>query len=157
MPIKSKNIFKNFYLVFKKIGFGNIKVGPIVKSFFNAELTTVVDGDKLMKYLAAVDGNHPDIIFLDINMPRKDGKTCLKEIREIEELKKVPVIMFSTSSHPTDIAETFKNGANLYISKSNFYNGQVKIPKNIFALNWQEELLKQDKNRFILHTRNGFM
>ena len=122
----------------------------------DAELTTVEDGDKLMKYLATV-GDHPDIIFLDINMPRKDGKTCLKEIREIEELKKVPIIMFSTSSHPTDIAETFKNGANLYISKSNFYNGQVKIPKKIFALNWQEELLKQDKNRFILHTRNGFM
>ena len=122
-----------------------------------AVLTTFEDGEKLMKYLATVDGKHPDIIFLDINMPCKDGKTCLKEMREMEELKKVPVIMFSTSSHPTDIEETFKNGANLYISKPTFFNDQVKILKKIFALNWQEELLKPDKKRFVLHTRNGFM
>ena len=123
----------------------------------DAELTTVEDGDKLMKYLATVNGNYPDIIFLDINMPCKDGKICLKEIREIEELKKIPVIMFSTSSHPTDIEETFKNGANLFISKTIFFNNQVKFLSNIFALNWQKELLKHDINRFVLNTSKGFM
>ena len=119
-----------------------------------AKLTTVEDGEKLMNYLASVDGNHPDIIFLDINMPCKDGKICLKEIRAIEELNKVPIIMFSTSSYTEDIDETFTNGANLYVSKPVFFNDQVKILEKIFALRWQDELLKPDKKRFVLHTPN---
>src|SRR6185436_708779 len=78
------------------------------------QLKTVDDGQQLMKYLAEVDGNHPDIIFLDINMPCKNGKECLKEIRSNKELDEVPVVMFSTSDHEKDVEETFQNGANLY-------------------------------------------
>jgi CheY-like chemotaxis protein len=117
----------------------------------STQLKTVEDGDKLMKYLASVDGVHPDIIFLDINMPCKDGKECLKEIRSNKELDKVPVIMFSTSNFEKDVDETFKNGANLYVSKPVFFQDQVKILKKIFSLNWQENLLKPDKIRFVLH------
>jgi len=87
----------------------------------DAKLTTVEDGDKLMKYLAQVDGQHPDIIFLDINMPCKNGKECLKEIRSKKELDEVPIVMFSTSSYKEDIDETFANGANLYVSKPVFF------------------------------------
>jgi CheY-like chemotaxis protein len=115
------------------------------------QLKTVEDGERLMKYLASVDGNHPDIIFLDINMPCKDGKQCLKEIRSKKELDKVPVIMFSTSSFEKDVEETFKNGANLYVSKPSFFMDEVKILQQIFGLNWQENLLKTDKERFLLH------
>ncbi|MFI5219995.1 MAG: response regulator [Bacteroidia bacterium] len=118
----------------------------------NAKLTTVEDGDKLMKYLAEVDGQHPDIIFLDINMPRKTGKQCLKEIRNDNLLAHIPVIMFSTSAYKEDIEETFANGANLYVSKPVFFNDEVEILKKIFALHWQKELLKIDKKRFVLHT-----
>jgi CheY-like chemotaxis protein len=114
-------------------------------------LKTVNDGERLMKYLASVDGERPDIIFLDINMPCKDGKECLKEIRSNKELDDVPVIMFSTSNHDKDVDETFKNGANLYVAKPVFFNEQVKILKNIFSLNWQEDLLKPDMKRFVLH------
>lgn len=121
----------------------------------DAKLTMVEDGDKLMKYLASVDGKHPDIIFLDINMPCKNGKLCLKEIRRIEELDKVPVIMFSTSSYKEDIEETFRDGANLYVSKPVFFEDEVNILKKIFALDWQEELLKIDKKRFVLHRANA--
>ena len=97
-------------------------------------LKTVENGEKLMKYLASVDGEHPDIIFLDINMPCKDGKECLKEIRSNKELDNVPVVMFSTSNYDKDIDETFKYGANLYVAKPVFFNEQVKILKNIFHL-----------------------
>jgi CheY-like chemotaxis protein len=114
-------------------------------------LKTVNDGDKLMKYLGSVDGVHPDIIFLDINMPCKTGKECLKEIRSNKELDDVPVVMFSTSNHEKDIDETFKNGANLYVAKPVFFNDEVNILRKIFSLNWQEDLLKPDKKRFVLH------
>ncbi len=115
------------------------------------QLTTLGDGLELMDYLAQLDGIHPDIIFLDINMPRKDGKECLKEIRSNKKLDEVPVVMFSTSSHQKDIEETFANGANLYVSKPIFFEDQVKILKKIFSLDWQDELLKPDKKRFVLH------
>jgi CheY-like chemotaxis protein len=115
------------------------------------KLKTLENGEQLMKYLTSVDGVHPDIIFLDINMPCKNGKQCLKEIRSNKKLDDVPVIMFSTSSYKEDIDETFKNGANLYVSKPVFFKDEVKILKKIFALNWQEELLKRDKKRFVLY------
>jgi len=115
------------------------------------QLKTVDDGQQLMKYLAEVDGNHPDIIFLDINMPCKNGKECLKEIRSNKELDEVPVVMFSTSDHEKDVEETFQNGANLYISKPVFFADQVKVLQKIFSTNWREELLKPDKKRFVLH------
>ncbi len=118
----------------------------------DAKLTTVEDGDKLMKYLAQVDGQHPDIIFLDINMPCKNGKECLKEIRSKKELDEVPIVMFSTSSYKEDIDETFANGANLYVSKPVFFGDEIKILKKIFSLDWQEDLLKPDKKRFVIYT-----
>jgi CheY-like chemotaxis protein len=99
-----------------------------------AELTTVADGDKLMKYLAQGDGQHPDIIFLDINMPFKNGKECLQEIRSNPKLSEVPVVMFSTSAHKEDIEETYSNGANLYVSKPVFYQDEIKILKKYFLL-----------------------
>jgi len=116
----------------------------------HTELTTVSDGDKLLKHLASLDGTLPDIIFLDINMPLKNGKECLKVIRSNRKFEQVPIIMFSTSAYKEDIEETFTNGANLYISKPNFLNDEVKILKEIFAPNWQKELFKSDKTRFVL-------
>jgi CheY-like chemotaxis protein len=122
----------------------------------NATLKTVEDGEKLMKYLATIDGNHPDIIFLDINMPCKDGRECLKAIRSNKELDEVPVIMFSTSNFEKDIDETFKNGASLYVSKPAFFKDEVTILKKIFSLNWQKDLLKPNKERFVVHAGKIF-
>jgi CheY-like chemotaxis protein len=59
----------------------------------------------------------PDYIFLDLNMPRMNGKECLKEIRKFDHLKKVPVVIYSTSSMKYDIAETTKLGATAFIVK----------------------------------------
>jgi len=56
-------------------------------------------------------------VYLDLNMPRKNGLTCLREIRGNERLKAVAVAIYSTSSYDKDIEETFHNGANVYIRK----------------------------------------
>jgi CheY-like chemotaxis protein len=123
----------------------------LIKAYASAELKTVKDGDELMKYLSQNTGEHPDIIFLDINMPGKGGKECLKEIRDKQELAGVPVVVFSTSKHPNDIDETFANGANLYISKPAFFQDHVKILGKIFSMNWQMDLLKKNKETFVLY------
>ena len=65
-------------------------------------LTTVCDGEQLMEYLYKNSEHLPDVLFLDLNMPRKNGFECLVEIKENEMLKDIPVVMFSTS-YPRDI------------------------------------------------------
>jgi CheY-like chemotaxis protein len=81
---------------------------------------TVNDGVELMELLKKSEPkNLPNIIFLDINMPRKDGLECLKEIRANKNLKDVSVAIYSTSSSQSDMEETFLNGANVYIHKPN--------------------------------------
>jgi len=122
----------------------------LTEAQISSKLTTVEDGLQLTKYLAEADGQTPDIIFLDINMPYKNGKECLKEIRSNSSFKHVPVIMFSTSSYKTDIEETFANGANMYVSKPVFFDDVVTILKQIFSLNWKEELLHADQKRFLM-------
>lgn len=118
----------------------------------NANLQTAEDGEELMKYLEQYNYLLPDIIFLDINMPCKNGKECLEEIRSNPKFSKIPVVMFSTSSYNEDIEETFEKGANLYVSKPLFYEDEIKILDKIFSLDWTEELLKPDKKRFVIYT-----
>jgi CheY-like chemotaxis protein len=86
-----------------------------------SRLTTVDDGDELMKYLEENKEALPDVLFLDINMPRKNGFECLEEIRKNENLKNLPIFIFSTSYAQEKINKVFKSGAHVYIRKpSNF-------------------------------------
>jgi CheY-like chemotaxis protein len=87
-------------------------------------LTTVRDGEQLMNHLSKNSEHLPDVLFLDLSMPRKNGFECLSEIKENEKLKDLPVVMFSTS-FPQDmnyeenmINILFKIGAYDYIRKS---------------------------------------
>ena len=61
----------------------------------------------------------PDLIFLDLNMPKMNGHEFLKEMKANEELKKIPVIILSTSAHPHTIEETRRLGAHQFIKKPN--------------------------------------
>ena len=64
----------------------------------------------------------PDYIFLDINMPLMDGKTCLHEIKKDPALKKIPVVMYSTSSNQTEIMHFKTLGANFLVKPDRFSN-----------------------------------
>lgn len=74
----------------------------------------------------------PDIIFLDLNMPRLNGKKCLMEIKKIAHISNVPVIMYSTSLNNTDIAETKRLGAADFVSKPSSVFALTKILTHIF-------------------------
>ncbi len=85
----------------------------------STDLYTVHDGDELISYLHANTEHLPHIIFLDINMPRKNGLECLREIKDHSLLKEIPIVMFSTSNDWDTISKLFKSGAHVYIHKPN--------------------------------------
>ncbi len=87
----------------------------------------VKDGVELMELLSNDNSPVPQILFLDLNMPMKNGLTCLKEIRSIEKLKDVAVAIYSTSSYEKDIEETFHYGANVYIKKPTDFDTLKKV------------------------------
>ena len=81
------------------------------------KLFTVNDGVELMQLLNNEKFALPDILFLDINMPKKNGMECLFEIRKNEKLNDLGVVMFSTSNSQENIHMLFKTGVNVYIHK----------------------------------------
>ncbi len=89
------------------------------------ELKTVNDGEQLMQYLLDNSENLPEVLFLDINMPRKNGLECLAEIKKNILFKDLPVVVFSTLKSVDKINLVFKLGSHVYITKPNDI-GQLK-------------------------------
>lgn len=102
----------------------------------NLTLDVAEDGQELMTRLYG--GMIPDIIFLDLNMPRKNGLECLAEIRNRREFDKTKVIIYSTSSRRKDIDDTRELGANLYFIKPSSYETLVNRLEEILKLNWEK-------------------
>ena len=84
---------------------------------FDGDLTTLHDGEQLMTFLMANKQFLPHMLFLDLNMPRKNGFECLAEIMMDEELKQLPVIVYTTSYEARMINRLFNDGARLFIQK----------------------------------------
>lgn len=80
-------------------------------------LTIVHDGEQLMNYLSDNSRNLPDILFLDLSMPRKNGLECLSEIKQNKILQDLSMVMLSTSNSKDTINKVFEFGANVYIHK----------------------------------------
>lgn len=92
-------------------------------------LTMVHDGELLMSYLYNNSSQHPDILFLDLSMPRKTGFECLLEIKEQDKIKDIPIIVFSTSFqhdivYEQNLIDQLSGlGAYHYIRKGKDFNG----------------------------------
>ena len=99
------------------------------------DLHVVDDGVKAMAFLNRegeyADAVRPQLILLDLNLPKKDGREVLREIKEHEELKTIPVIILTTSSAERDINRTYSLHANSYITKPLDYLQFVDIVKSI--------------------------
>lgn len=81
------------------------------------QLTTAKDGEQLMQLLGREEGNLPHALFLDLNMPRKNGFECLTEIRNNAALNNLAVVVFSTSFHQELADKLYAGGAQYYIRK----------------------------------------
>ena len=90
-------------------------------------LTTVHDGEQLMIYLNETSRELIDVLFLDINMPRKNGFEVLEEIKQNEKLKDLPVIIFLTSYEQEVVNSLYENGAHYFIRKPSEFAQFKKI------------------------------
>lgn len=102
------------------------------------ELLFVEDGEELLDYLhrrgkfaKAADSPRPGLILLDLNMPKKDGREALREIKTTPDLRKIPVVVLTTSQADSDIAQIYELGANSFITKPVTFEALVKVMKTL--------------------------
>lgn len=74
---------------------------------------------------------HPRVILLDLNMPKKDGRESLRELKQHPELKKIPVIIFTTTNNAAEIRRCYELGANTYVVKPDNYTDLLKVVNHL--------------------------
>jgi CheY-like chemotaxis protein len=99
------------------------------------EMRFVYDGQELLDYLRresayagpSVDAPRPGLILLDLNMPKKDGREALAEIKADESLRRIPVVVLTTSKDEEDVLRTYDLGVNSFITKPVTFAGLVEV------------------------------
>ncbi len=124
-----------------------VKEALIDADFPYNNLYFVENGQQLMDYLGGKgqysNPNHappPDLILLDLNMPKKDGREALKEIKTNPHFRHIPVVVLTTSTAPADIRGSYDIGANTYITKPVTFEGLVAAVQSIKTY-WTENAL----------------
>jgi CheY-like chemotaxis protein len=113
-------------------------------------LSTAEDGKKLMEYLSKHSRKLPDVLFLDLNMPRKNGAECLSEIKDNPKLKHLPVIIYSTSLHEDVANVLYEKGAHYYIRKTDLYELE-KILFRVISLLTEKNFDRPSRTEFIVN------
>jgi CheY-like chemotaxis protein len=109
----------------------------IAESKIPIELHFVENGEELMDYLhrrgkySAPSAPRPGLILLDLNMPKKDGREALREIRAHRELRRIPVVMLTTSQADADIGQLYDMGANSFITKPVSFDALVNVMRSV--------------------------
>lgn len=114
------------------------------------DLTAVHDGEQLMDSLIKNMTAFPDVLFLDLNMPRKNGFECLSEIKLNEQLVHLPVIVFSTSFEQSVVNTLYENGAQHFIRKPAAFSQFKNIIQKALTLIAQGNISQPNKENFVL-------
>lgn len=122
--------------------FAQLKIKTIVR--------TVNNGIQLMEWLNKENIRLPHLLFLDLNMPRKSGLECLKEIKSNKKLKDISIAIYSTSDNEKDMEETFHNGANVYITKPNDFNMLKQVLEKAVMTTYQYQDQSMKWENFLL-------
>ncbi len=113
-------------------------------------LDIVNDGEQLMQFLYDDQNEIPHVLFLDINMPRKNGFECLAEIKANDKLKTLPVVMFSTSNSHDKINMLFKIGAHVYVHKPSGFEQLVQVIQHALPMA-AENIFSNGQLKYILN------
>lgn len=105
------------------------------ESKMHNHVTAVGDGEEALEYLQRrgrhADAIRPDLILLDLNLPRKDGREVLEEIKAIDDLRRIPVVVLTTSKAEEDICRTYDLHANCYITKPMDLDQFIEVVRQI--------------------------
>lgn len=115
-----------------------------------ASLTIATDGVRLMQALDDAAETQPEVIFLDLNMPRKNGFECLEEIRKSPKFNAIPVVIFSTSTNADVVDRTFRQGANLYVTKPASYSLLKKTLAFVLSIDPNQLNEKPTRESFVV-------
>lgn len=112
-----------FYLFNEAIEHGGLDV----------KLTHLQSSNRLFELL---EESKPDLVFMDINMPYKDGVEALAEIRNSSGYQTLPIVIYSTTKNKNSIKMCHKKGADLFVIKPNDFNGLAKVVKKVCSIDW---------------------
>jgi CheY-like chemotaxis protein len=94
----------------------------------------IESGDALLQYLIENEAEPPSLILLDLNMPGKDGREALKEIKSNRSFQHIPTVVFTTSSSQRDMHTSYSLGANCFVTKPDTFNKLVELTTSITRL-----------------------
>ncbi len=113
-------------------------------------LSRAENGDILIKLLSE---KNPDMLFLDLNMPWKDGKSCLVEIRSDRKYDDLPIIIYTSHTDFESVEFCFRKGSNLYVYKPHSYKELVEVLEKIFAIDWKKVMYYPTFSQFVLNAK----
>ncbi len=114
----------------------------------SCNLSAVQDGEQLLDFLFADNSLLPEVIFMDLNMPRRSGGECLAEIKRNERFSHIPIIIYSTSLHEDDADSLYGSGAHYYLRKCDFAELPDAIHKILLLL--AKDPTRPDRKNFII-------
>ncbi len=113
-------------------------------------LKTANDGLELMEILEEAVPPPPDVIFLDLNMPLKNGFECLADLKSINKLRNIPVVIFSTSAQKDAVERVYSQGAHYYICKPTSFDKLKNAIEKVLSIDWSTNLDQPTKEKFLL-------
>jgi CheY-like chemotaxis protein len=114
-------------------------------------LITVTDGERLLDHLLKNSEKLPDVLFLDLNMPRKNGSECLEEIKTNKKLLQLPVVIYSTSLNNNIADVLYQKGAHFYLRKTGL-NELTDLLENTLTSMIKNKFLRPEREDFILNS-----
>lgn len=108
----------------------------------STELTTANDGVELINLMETAVPPPPDVIFLDLNMPRKNGFECLEQIRKTKKWASIPVVIFSTTGQEEMVKKVYEQGANFFIRKPGSFPKLKLAIQQILDIDWSNHSWK---------------
>ncbi len=116
----------------------------------SASLNIVYNGEELIEAITDKEGKFPDVLFLDLNMPRKNGYATLGEIKRNTDLQDLPVVIFSTTSDEKSVKNVYRDAAHYYICKPADFSQLKKVIYEALVLITQENNRLQLREKFVI-------
>lgn len=114
------------------------------------KLSTVHDGEQLTTFLVNNTANLPDVVFLDINMPRKNGAECLRDMKSNSIIAHLPVVIYSTSLTEESADQLYSDGAHFYFQKCDFTELPDLLHKVLYVM--KKETKRPPRQRFVVNS-----